>query len=245
MAWTTSTSRALTVWVAPKVRPVKLRVIGVDRDDPFGADQRGTGDRGIANAAAADHRDGVVAGYPAGVDRGAQAGHDPATQQAGHRGIGSRIDLRALARVHQRLIGKGPDAQRRSELGAVGQRHLLFGVKGVEAVAGPSAFAGPALAAHGTPVQDHEVAGLDCGYTRPDGLDDARGLVSEQKRVFVVDAALAVGQVGMAYPAGGDVDHGLAGSGIRDDNVHQLNGFALLSCDHTAHRLTHGVQPTV
>lgn len=102
--------------------------------------------------------------------------------------------------MHQRLIGKGPDAQRRSELGAVGQRHLLFGVKGVEAVAGPSAFAGPALAAHGTPVQDHEVAGLDCGYTRPDGLDDARGLVSEQKRVFVVDAALAVGQVGMAYP---------------------------------------------
>ena len=42
--------------------PVQLRVVGVDRDDPLGADQRGAGDRGVAHAAAADHRDGVVAG---------------------------------------------------------------------------------------------------------------------------------------------------------------------------------------
>ena len=51
--------------------------------------------------------------------------------------------------------------------------------------------------------------------------------MTEQERVLVVDAALAVGQVGVAHPAGGDVDHRLTGSGVRDDNVHQLNGFTL------------------
>ena len=55
----------------------------------------------------------------------------------------------------------------------------------------------------------------------PDRLDRARGLVAEQERVLVVDAALAVGQVGVADPAGDDVDHGLAGSGVRDDDVDQ------------------------
>ncbi len=139
------------------------------------------------------------------------------------------IDFGALTRGHQRLVGERPDAQCRGEFGAVGQRHLLFGVEGVEAVGGPAAFAGPALAAHRAPVQDHEVARLDRGHTRPDRFDRARGLVAEQERVFVIDAALAVGQVGVAHPAGDDVDHGLTGPGVRDDDVHQLDGFALFA----------------
>ena len=113
--------------------PVQFRVVGVDRDDPLGADQRGPRDRGIAHAAAADHRDGVVAVDRAGVDRGTQPGHHPAAQQPGDRRIGLGVDLGALARGHQRLVGERPDAQRRRELGAVGQRHLLFGVERVEA----------------------------------------------------------------------------------------------------------------
>ena len=63
----------------------------------------------------------------------------------------------------------------------------------------------------------------------PDGFHRARGLVAEQERILVVDAALAVGQVGMADPAGDDVDHGLAGPWVGDDDVDQLDGFALLS----------------
>ncbi len=68
MAWTTSTSRALRRWWRRRwarqlCQPVPTAMIRLRRPC-------GTGDRGIANAAAADHRgDGVVAGYPAGVDR--------------------------------------------------------------------------------------------------------------------------------------------------------------------------------
>ena len=54
-------------------------------------------------------------------------------------------------------------------------------------------------------------------------------LMAEQERILVVDAALAVSQVCVAHPAGDDVDHRLTGSGVRDDDVHQLDGFALLA----------------
>ncbi len=131
--------------------------------------------------------------------------------------------------MHQRLVGERPDAQRRGEFGAVGQRHLLFGVEGVEAVGGFAAFAGPALAAHGAPVQDHEVARLNRSDSRSYRFYGARGLVPEQERVFVVDAALAVGQVGVAHAAGDHIDDGLTGARVRYDDVHQLDGFALLA----------------
>ena len=141
--------------------PVQLPVVGVDRDDALGADQSGPGDRGVADAAAADDRHGVVAADRAGVDRRAEAGHHTAAEQPGHGRVGRRIDLGALPFVHQRLVGERADAQRRGQLGAVGQRHLLGGVEGVEAVPRPAAPAGPALPAHRAPVEDHEVAGLD------------------------------------------------------------------------------------
>src|SRR5438128_1833199 len=73
----------------------------------------------------------------------------------GRVGLG---DLRALAGVHQRLLGERPDAERRRQLGAVLEGHLLARVEGVEAVPRPAAPAGPALAAHRAPVQDDEVA---------------------------------------------------------------------------------------
>ncbi len=209
--------------------PVQFGVVGVDGDDLLGAHQRGPGDRGVADAAAADDGDGVVTADRAGVDRRAQPGHHSAAQQSGDCRVGGGIDFGALTRVHQRLVGERPDAQRRGQFGAVGQRHLLFGVEGVEAVGGPATLAGPALAAHGAPVQDHEVAGLDRSDARPYRFDGARGLVPEQERVFVVDAALAVVQVGVADAAGDHVDEGLAGAGVRYDDVDQLDGFALFA----------------
>ena len=99
------------------------------------------------------------------------------------------------------------------------------GVVGVEAVLRAAALAGPALAAHRAPVQDDEVADLDVRDALADRLDGARGLVAEQERVLVVDPALAVGQVGVADAAGDDVDHHLAGPGIGDDDVDQLDGL--------------------
>ena len=90
------------------------------------------------------------------------------------------------------------------QLGAVGERHLLRRVVGGEAVPGLALEAGAALAAHGAPVEDDEVAGRHVGDALADRLDRAGGLVAEQEREVVVDAALAVVQVGVADPAGLD-----------------------------------------
>ena len=60
-----------------------------------------------------------------------------------------------------------------------------------------------------------------------DGLDDARGLVAEQERELVVDAALAVVQVGVADPAGLDLHHRLPRTGIGHVDRDDLDGLAL------------------
>ena len=51
-----------------------------------------------------------------------------------------------------------------------------------------------------------------------DRLDDARGLVPEQEREVVVDAALAVVQVGVADAAGLHLHQRLAGAGVGDQD---------------------------
>ena len=53
------------------------------RDDRVRADQPGAGDRGRPDAATADDRDALPALDRAGVDRGAEARHDTAAEQAG------------------------------------------------------------------------------------------------------------------------------------------------------------------
>ena len=149
-------------------------------------------------------------------------------------GSADRVDLGALAFVHQRLVGERTDAQRGAQLGAVREGHLLVGVEGVEAVPRAAAFAGPALSAHGAPVENDEVADLHVGDTLADGFDGAGGLMAEQERVLVVDAALAVRQVGVTHPARDDVDHHLARTGIRDHNVDQLEQLSYSGRSHRA-----------
>ncbi|SHW34199.1 pyruvate-formate lyase [Mycobacteroides abscessus subsp. abscessus] len=219
---------------------MQLFGVGVDGDDAFGADEGGAGDGRVTHAAAADDRDGVIAGHGAGVDGGADAGHDAAAQQAGDGGVGFGIDLGALAFVHEGLVGEGADAQGGGEFGTVGQRHLAGGVERVEAQVRAAPFAGAALAADRAPVEDDEVADLDVGDAVADRFDGAGGFVAEQEGVLVVDAAFAVGQVGMAHPAGDDVHDDFTGSGIGDDDVDQLDGLLLGPGNHTTHCLTHG-----
>ena len=128
----------------------------------------------------------------------AQPGHHAAAEQADRLGTGRGVHLGALAGRHQCLLGKGSDAQGGGEGRAIGEGHLLGGVVGVEAVPRPPPPARPALAAHGAPVEDDEVAGLHRRDIGPDRLDHAGGLVTEQERELVVDAALAVVEVGVA-----------------------------------------------
>ena len=182
-------------------RHLELLRVQVDRDDRGRPGELGADDRGVADAAAAEHRHRVTPADLAGQHRRADAGHDAAAQQAGGRRRGCGVDLGGLARGDQRLLGEGADAERGGELGAVGQRHLLGRVVRREAVLRAPPATRPALAAHRPPVEDDEVARLDLGHVGSDRLDDAGGLVAQQERELVVDAALAVVQVGVAHAA--------------------------------------------
>ena len=103
--------------------------------------------------------------------------------------------------------------------------HLLGGVVRREAVPGPAPPAAAARPAHRPPVEDDEVAGSEGpgAHVRADGLDDAGRLVPEQEREVVVDAALAVVEVGVAHAARLDPDERLAGPGIGHLDRHQLD----------------------
>src|SRR5947208_856599 len=63
-----------------------------------------------------------------------------------------------------------------------GERHLLGGVMGGEAVPGAAPLARAALPAHRAPVEDHEVTGRDVGHAGADRLDDPGCLMPEQVR---------------------------------------------------------------
>ena len=82
--------------------------------------------------------------------------------------------------------------------------------------------------------------GATLGDAVADGLDDAGRLVAEQEREVVVDPALAVVQVGVADPAGLDLDQRLARAGVGD--VDRLDGdrVALLQRDDGSN-LVHAV----
>ena len=73
----------------------------------------------------------------------------------------------------------------------------------------------------------------------PDRLDHAGRLVAEQEGELVVDAALAVVQVGVAHAARLDGDDRLAGPGIGHDDRLDRDGCALLRRHHAAHLLSH------
>ena len=98
-----------------------------------------------------------------------------------------------------------------------------------------SPAAGPALAAHGPPVEDHVVAWRHLRHALADGLDDAGRLVAEEEREVVVDAALAVVEVGVAHAAGLDGHDGLARAGVGDDDGLDGHGLALGPGDHPSY----------
>ena len=219
--------------------------IEVDADDGGRPGELRPGDGGTPDAAAAEHGHGVAEPDLSGEHGRPEPRHDAAPEQP-HR-LGSRcgVDLGALAGRHQRLVGERADAERRRQLRAVGQGHLLRRVVGGEAVPGSAPAARAALAAHRSPVQDHEVTGRQVGDVRSDGLDHAGRLVAQKEREVVVDAALAVMQVGVAHAARLDRDDRLARTGIGDDDRLDGDRAALFLGHDTAHFLSHRSPPRV
>ena len=217
--------------------PLELAVVEVDGHDGVRTGQARTGDGGVAHATATEHRHGIAAAHVAGVDGGTDTGHHTATEQAcGSSGCG-RVDLGALACSHQRLFHERPDAQRRRQLGAVEQCHLLLRVERAEAVLRAAAQARPARAAHGTPVENDVVARCHTGDTLTDRLDDACSLMAQQEREVVVDTTLAVVQVGVAYTARLNGHHGLARARVGDDDGLDRDRLALTLGDNAANML--------
>ena len=98
---------------------------------------------------------------------------------------------------------------------------------GIEAVLWLALLAGAALAAHGAPVQNDEVAFLHVGDRRTYGLYYACGLVAEQEGEGVFNIAIAVGKVGVAHTAGLNAHDDVVRAGIRNDNVDGFDFRAL------------------
>src|SRR5439155_26676762 len=96
-----------------------------------------------------------------------------------------------------------------------------------------------ALAAHGAPVEDDEVAWCDRGDVGADSVDGPRRLVTEQVREVVADAALAVVEVGVAHTARLHRDEGLTGAGVGHDDGLDAHRLPLARSDDTAHLARH------
>jgi hypothetical protein len=110
---------------------------------------------------------------------------------------------------------------------------------GGEAVPRAAALAGPALPADRAPVEDDEVTRADFGHIITNGLNDPGGLVAEQVREVVADAALLVVQVGVAHAARLDADQRLARPRLRHEHLGNLYLFALAPRHHAAHADRH------
>jgi hypothetical protein len=79
--------------------------------------------------------------------------------------------------VHQRLVDERADAERRAQLGAVGERHLLGGVVGVEAVQGLPRRHARQEPQTARQLRTTKSPGAHVGDAVADRLDDARRLV--------------------------------------------------------------------
>ena len=162
----------------------------------------GAGDRGVADAAAAEHRDRVAAADVAGVHRRAEAGHHAAAEQArpprARRAASTLVAWPAATSVFS-ANAPMPSAGE----SAVPSASVIFCV----ALCVAKQYHGrPRRHARHSPhtarqLRTTKSPGATLGDAGADRLDDARGLVAEQEREVVVDPALAVVQVGVAHAA--------------------------------------------
>lgn len=196
----------------------------VDRDDPGGARDPGGLKDGEADPADAEDDDALALADPGAVVDRPVAGQHRAAEEGGVRerdAVGGGEDA---VGGDDGLLGEGPDVESGVEVGAVRRTGVepgdpLQGVGAEPHLADPAVEADPA---GGRPVEDDAVAGRDVRDALADGQDGARALVAEDGRHRDAHGAVGQGQVGVADPGGGERDTHLAGAGLRQDDVGDL-----------------------
>ena len=177
--------------------------------------RRAPGDRGVADAAASEHRDAVAAADVAGVHRGAEPGHHAAPEQARRpRAVARRSTLVACpaatsvcsANAPMPSAGVRAACRRRASSSA----SALNVAKQYHGRPRRHARQVPHTARQLRITKSPGATSVDVGADR---LDDARGLVAEQEREVVVDRALPVVQVGVAHAARLDLTRTSPGPG--------------------------------
>lgn len=108
-----------TVWVAPNCFAGASTFVDVDGDDRVRAAEVRPGGCRVAHAAEPERCDGITASNPTGLDRCTEAGHDASAEEVGDDCGHAQFDLRALAPVHERLLGERADGERWRELDAI------------------------------------------------------------------------------------------------------------------------------
>ena len=153
-----------------------------------GAGQAGAGDRRVADATAPEHRDRVAAADLAGEHRRAEPGHHAAAEQPGdlrlHAAGSTFVHCPAATSVFSAKAPMPSAGRQRRRRRAVIFCVALWVAKQYQ---GRPRRHDAALAAHGPPVEDHEVAGRHVDDVVADRLDHTGRLVPEEEREVVVD----------------------------------------------------------
>ena len=176
------------------------------------------------------------------LHRRAEAGHHAAAEQAGDRGVGgvgsTFVHWPAATSV---FSANAPMPSAGDSSVPSSERHLLGRVVVAKQYCGL-----PLRHARHSPhtarqLRTDEVAGGHVGDALADRLDHAGGLVAEQEREVVVDAALPVVQVGVAHTARLRPSTSASpGPGVGDHDRLDTDRLALAPRHHASHFVSHG-----
>ena len=203
IASTGSSLDASTVCGRAELRgPLELPGVEVDGDDRARTGEARARDRGVADAAAAEHRDACRPGRPRrcsiAAPRPAITPHPSSPAASGRRRGSTFVAWPAATSV---FSANAPMPSAGDS--AVPSASVIFCV----ALCVAKQYHGrPRRHDRHSPHTARQLRitkspGATSVTSGADGLDDARGLVAEQEREVVVDAALAVVQVGVAHAA--------------------------------------------
>ena len=205
----------------------------VDRDQHRRAAAGRAPDRGEADRADAVDGDEVLGTGPQLVPHRADPGDDAAAERGEHREVGGAVDLHERALVGDRVLGERGLAEevgvgrlaaqpRRARVGAADVAEHVPREPG-RAVGGMAAAAGRAVAAGGEAHQ-HPVARRDRGHARPDPLDDAGALMTEDPRQRERRPDRLHAEVGVAEPGRDETDEDLAAARLVELQLDHLEG---------------------